>query len=43
MFFSQTRRVFKLDGDQLEQVFYMATPKVPELTEHLRAKYKKVT
>ncbi|XP_032691364.1 uncharacterized protein LOC116854020 isoform X7 [Odontomachus brunneus] len=39
---TQTRRVFKLNDDQLEQIFYMATPKTPELTEHLRAKYKKV-
>lgn len=39
---TQTRRVFKFDGDTLELIFYMATSKTPELTEHLRAKYKKV-
>ncbi|XP_012231430.1 peroxynitrite isomerase THAP4 [Linepithema humile] len=37
-----TRRVYQLDGDRLELVFYMATSKTPELSEHLRAKYKKV-
>ncbi|XP_032691367.1 THAP domain-containing protein 4-like [Odontomachus brunneus] len=35
-------REFKLVGDYLEQVLYMATSNTPELTEHLRAKYKKV-
>ncbi|KAL0133117.1 hypothetical protein PUN28_000708 [Cardiocondyla obscurior] len=39
---TETRRVYKRDGDNLELVFYMATSKTPELTEHLRAKYKKV-
>ncbi|GAB1861195.1 THAP domain-containing protein 4 [Camponotus japonicus] len=39
---TQTRRVFKFDGDSLELIFYMATSKTPELMEHLRAKYKKV-
>lgn len=42
-FFSrQTKRVYTRNGDDLELVFYMATSKTPELTEHLRAKYKKV-
>jgi len=39
---TETRRVFTRDGDNLEFVFYMATSKTPELTEHLRAKYRKV-
>ncbi|XP_050464118.1 peroxynitrite isomerase THAP4-like [Cataglyphis hispanica] len=39
---TETRRVYKVDGDSLELIFYMATSKTPELTEHLRAKYKKV-
>ncbi|XP_018340811.1 PREDICTED: uncharacterized protein LOC108747674 isoform X8 [Trachymyrmex septentrionalis] len=36
---TKTRRVYKRNGDNLELVFYMATSKTPELTEHLRAKY----
>lgn len=36
------RRIFKLDDNNLEHVFYMATSNTPELTEHLRAKYVKV-
>lgn len=40
---TQTRKVFKLiDEDHLEQVFYMATANTPTLTEHLRARYKRV-
>lgn len=39
---TQTRREFKLDGNNLEHVFYMATSNTPVLTEHLRAKYIKV-
>ncbi|XP_036139568.1 peroxynitrite isomerase THAP4-like [Monomorium pharaonis] len=39
---TETRRVYKRNGDNLELVFYMATSKTPELTEHLRAKYRKV-
>ncbi|KAL6264562.1 hypothetical protein P5V15_004665 [Pogonomyrmex californicus] len=40
---TETRRVFTRNGDNLEFIFYMATSKTPELTEHLRAKYRKVT
>ncbi|XP_018393667.1 PREDICTED: uncharacterized protein LOC108772596 [Cyphomyrmex costatus] len=36
---TETRRVYKRNGDNLEFVFYMATSKTPELTEHLRAKH----
>lgn len=39
---TQMRRIFKLDDNNLEHVFYMATSNTPELTEHLRAKYVKV-
>ncbi|XP_011708025.1 PREDICTED: THAP domain-containing protein 4-like [Wasmannia auropunctata] len=39
---TETRREYKRDGDNLELVMYMATTKTPDLTEHLRAKYKKV-
>ncbi|KYQ53481.1 THAP domain-containing protein 4 [Trachymyrmex zeteki] len=34
---TETRRVYKRNGDNLEFIFYMATSKTPELTEHLRA------
>ncbi|KAK2587512.1 hypothetical protein KPH14_003209 [Odynerus spinipes] len=37
----ETRREFKINGNSLEHVFYMATTTVPELTEHLRAVYIK--
>lgn len=40
---TETHRIFKLNDDHLEQVFFMATSNTPELTEHLRTKYKKVT
>lgn len=40
--FFQIRREFKLDGNCLEHVFYMATSNTPVLTEHLRVKYVKV-
>ncbi|XP_011306579.1 THAP domain-containing protein 4-like [Fopius arisanus] len=36
------RREWKLDGETLEQIIYMATTTTPDLTEHLRAKYSKV-
>ncbi|KAM0728660.1 Peroxynitrite isomerase THAP4 [Formica fusca] len=39
---TETRRVYKVDGDSMELIFYMATSKTPELKEHLRAKYKKI-
>ncbi|XP_011864555.1 PREDICTED: THAP domain-containing protein 4-like [Vollenhovia emeryi] len=39
---TETRRVYRRNGDYLELVFYMATSKTPELTEHLRARYRKV-
>lgn len=39
---TKTQRVYQLDDDKLELIFYMATSKTSELTEHLRAKYKKV-
>ncbi|XP_029679691.1 THAP domain-containing protein 4-like [Formica exsecta] len=39
---TQIRREFKLDGNCLEHVFYMATSNTPVLTEHLRVKYVKV-
>ncbi|XP_050464092.1 peroxynitrite isomerase THAP4-like [Cataglyphis hispanica] len=39
---TQIRREFKLNGNYLEHVFYMATSNTPVLTEHLRAKYVKV-
>ncbi|EGI70278.1 PREDICTED: THAP domain-containing protein 4-like [Acromyrmex echinatior] len=39
---TKTRRVYKRNGDNLELIFYMATSKTPELTEHLNAKYRKV-
>ncbi|KAG5343567.1 THAP4 protein, partial [Acromyrmex charruanus] len=34
---TKTRRVYKRNGDNLELIFYMATSKTPELTEHLHA------
>lgn len=38
-----TRRVFQLRSDsELEQILYMATENHPELTEHLRATYRKI-
>lgn len=39
----QVCREFKLNGDCLEQVVYMATSNTPDLTEHLRAKYRKAS
>lgn len=39
---TQMHREFKLNGNCLEHVFYMATSNTPDLTEHLRAKYVKV-
>lgn len=38
----ETCREFKINGNSLEHVFYMATTTVPELTEHLRASYTKI-
>ncbi|XP_020283987.1 THAP domain-containing protein 4-like [Pseudomyrmex gracilis] len=38
----ETRRVYNFDGNNLELIFYMATEKTPVLTEHLRAKYRKM-
>ncbi|KAL0133115.1 hypothetical protein PUN28_000707 [Cardiocondyla obscurior] len=40
---TQTHRQFTFDGNYLEHVFYMATSNTPVLTEHLRAKYVKVS
>lgn len=40
---TQIRREFTLHDNCLEYVFYMATSNTPELTEHLRGKYVKVS
>ncbi|KAG5312636.1 THAP4 protein, partial [Acromyrmex insinuator] len=40
---TQVRREFKLHDNCLEYIFYMATSNTPVLTEHLQAKYTKVS
>uniref|UniRef100_A0A6V7KRW0 Uncharacterized protein n=1 Tax=Bracon brevicornis TaxID=1563983 RepID=A0A6V7KRW0_9HYME len=35
------KRSWDVNGDTLEQIIHMATSTTPELTEHLRAQYKK--